>query len=137
MIPSATELQHFAQAQAYVGRPYVAGQYDCAHLAADVQREVFGRSVSLPAVHRQGRLGRAAQIRACRDELAVRIPEPAHGCAVLMRRADLGWHIGTVFMRAGVAWVLHGSSRWGSATLNPAGSLQTRGLAIEGFYAWK
>ena len=42
--------------QAYVGRPYEVGAFDCADLAVLVQREVFGRAVHLPT-HPQGGAG--------------------------------------------------------------------------------
>ena len=81
--------QQWLAAQGYVGREYVPGQYDCAHLAIDVQREVFGRHISLPAPHRLGRAGQVAQIRALRDELAGRAAEVQAAIDSLMRLDDL------------------------------------------------
>ena len=129
--------QHWPAAQAYVGREYVPGQYDCAHLAADVQAQVFGRAVHLPAVHRCGRAGQGAQIRALRDELATPIAQAQHGCAVLLRSACGAWHIGTVFVQGSVTWVLHNSARMGSAALTRLADFGRLGLAVEGCYAWK
>jgi hypothetical protein len=126
--------------QAYVGRAYVPGVYDCAHLAVDVQREVFGRSVQLPGQHRLGRAGQVAQIRACRDTLAQRIDAPEQGCAVLLTgTTDAGhpvWHIGTVVFFKGEPWALHNSAHQGSAWLVRLGGFAAQGLKIEGYYRW-
>ncbi len=134
------EQQQWLSAQAYVGREYIAGQYDCAHLAIDVQRELFGRHISLAAPHRLGRAGQVAQIRALRDELAIRIDKPQHGCGVLVTTAlERGpqWHIGTVLIHHGDPWVLHNSAHLGSAALHRLADFARRGQAIEGFYRWK
>lgn len=138
------EARDFAAAQAYVGVDYVPGQYDCAHLFLDVQRQVFGCTPAVPAHlarHAQGRAGQVAQISEARDALAQRIAEPVHGCGVLMTsQNDAGqtlWHIGTVFMHRGDAWVLHNSAVLGNAALSRLRDFAWRGQRIEGFYAWK
>lgn len=134
----------FADAQSYVGIDYVPGQYDCAHLFLDVQRQVFGRTVTLPQsaqTHAQGRAHQAAQISAARDALAQRIQEPVHGCGVLItspnEAGQLLWHIGTVFVYRGDVWVLHNSAVMGNASLNRLRDFAWRGQRIEGFYSWK
>ena len=138
------ETQDFADAQSYVGTEYVPGQYDCGHLFLDVQRQVFGRTVTLPQsvqAHAQGRAHQAAQISQARDALAQRIQEPVHGCAVLItspnEQGQLLWHIGTVFVYRGEVWVLHNSAVMGNASLNRLRDFAWRGQRIEGFYAWK
>ncbi len=138
------EAQDFADAQSYVGVEYVPGVYDCAHLFLDVQRQVFGRELAIPAelgVHSLGRAGQARQIALARDALADRIQEPVHGCGVLITTpADNGqlcWHIGTVFVYRGDVWVLHNSHAMGSASLNRLRDFAWRGQRIEGFYTWK
>ena len=143
MNPNTQEDHHWQLAQSYVGREYVPGHYDCAHLAIDVQREVFGRQIALPACmaeHRLGRAGQAAQIRAASAELATRVQEPVHGGAVLITTpvdTGLQWHIGTVFVRDAEVWVLHNSHTMGSACLSRLRDFAWRGQRIEGFYAWK
>lgn len=138
------ETQDFADAQSYVGVEYVPGQYDCGHLFLDVQRQVFGRTVTLPQsvqAHAQGRAGQAAQINQVRDQLAQRIQNPVHGCAVLItspnEQGQLLWHIGTVFVYRGEVWVLHNSAVMGNASLNRLRDFAWRGQRIEGFYTWK
>lgn len=135
-----TPAEQWQAAQAFVGREYVPGVYDCAHLAVDVQRTVFGRSVALPGQHRRGRAGQVAQIRACRDQLAQRIDAPEHGCAVLLT-AELAsghqqWHIGTVLLHKGEFWVLHNSAHQGSAWLTRLSGFAAQGIRIEGYYLW-
>lgn len=139
----STEAQDFADAQSYVGLEYVPGVYDCGHLFLDVQRQVFGRELTLPDLgpHSQGRAGQARQIATVRDALATRIQDPAHGCAVLLTTpldgGQLAWHIGTVFVYRGDVWVLHNSHAMGSASLNRLRDFAWRGQRIEGFYTWK
>lgn len=140
----SNETQDFANAQSFVGVEYVPGVYDCAHLFLDVQRKVFGRELQIPAhlgVHSLGRAGQARQIAVARDALANRIDEPVHGCGVLItspaESGQLLWHIGTVFMYRGEAWVLHNSHAMGSASLSRLRDFAWRGQRIEGFYTWK
>lgn len=132
------------QASRYVGRPYAAGEFDCADLAVLVQRELFGRPVALPAHHPGGARTQGALILRLRDALADRIDEPADGAGVLLWEPDgaVGedlrrWHIGTVFLHAGEVWVLHASAKMGSVALQRLADLRRWGLRLEGFYAWR
>ena len=130
----------FKQAQTYVGQPYIDGEYDCAHFFLKVQQEMFGRDVHLPIQrHAQGRLTQAAQICAVRDEVAVGINTPVHGCAALLvgpsERGEL-WHIGVVLQHRHEWWVLHNSRAMG-VTLNKLRELTQSGQRLEGFYQWK
>lgn len=139
------EIADLQAAECFVGTAYVPGQYDCAHLFLDVQRQVFGRTVVLPVAlvpeHAQGRAHQAAQIRAVRDQLAQPLPAPEHGCAVLLISADAAghatWHIGTVFLCRQEVWVLHNSAVMGSAALHRLRDFALRGQRLEGFYKWK
>ena len=137
------DLEH---AQRYVGKPYVAGVFDCADLAVMVQWELFGRVVVLPT-HRKrpaGARGQAREIAALRDVIASRIDMPVTGCGVLLYEPDgseqgspVLWHIGTVFIANGVAWVLHNSEAMGSAALQRLEDLGRWGMRLDGFYAWR
>lgn len=133
----------FSQAQRYVGTPYVSGEFDCADLAVQVQRELLGRQVAMPA-HRQrpaGARGQAREIARLRDVVADRIVRPEDGCAALLWELDehgfQTWHIGTAFVHAGETWVLHNSARLGSAALHRLADLQRWGMRLDGFYAWR
>lgn len=132
----------FQALQRYVGTPYELGVFDCADLVAQVQREVFGREIALPA-HRHRPLGAAAQrreIASLRDELAFAVAVPFDGCGALLFEpgpfAPL-WHIGTAVQHAGETWILHNSEKLGSAHLHRLTDLQRWGMRLEGWYAWK
>ncbi|MGJ4749117.1 hypothetical protein ACQV5M_22325, partial [Leptospira sp. SA-E8] len=45
----------------YTSRRYSAGSFDCADLAIEVQREVFGREIRLPS-HPRGKRSQAVAI---------------------------------------------------------------------------
>lgn len=126
-------MDDFTKAQAYVGRAYIPDLYDCGHFYVDLQRDVFGRSISIPHTHRKGRMGQAAQIRKVRDGAFTRIDEPEHGCAVLMVAGDI-WHIGTMFRYNGTWWICHNSRAIGGVALQKIRDL--RGQRIEGFYKY-
>lgn len=136
-------VDHFLQAQSYVGTPYRVGEFDCADLAVQVQQQVFGRSIALPQNRPRpgGLMTQAQEIRRWRDDLADKVPLAVTGCGVLLSdRAANGqmlWHIGTVFVQAEVAWVLHNSAKLGSAALQRLTDLERWGLQVEGFYAWR
>lgn len=131
------------RAEGYVGTPYIDGEFDCADLAAKVQWELFGRLVAMPLHRRRpvGARGQAAAIRGMRDELAERIEAPETGAGVMLQSDDGAggtlWHIGTVFVAAGVVWVLHNSHAMGSACLQQLDDLRRRGMRLDGFYRWR
>lgn len=132
----------FQKLQTFVGREYQLGQFDCADLAALVQREVFGREIGLPE-HRHRPMGAAAQrreINSLRDGLAMRVDVPFTGCGALLYEPGIFapiWHIGTVALHYGETWVLHASEKLGSAHLHRLKDLQRWGMHLEGYYAWK
>lgn len=125
-------------AERYVGRPYVEGAHDCAHLVVAVMAERFGRHIDLPA-HATGVRARDAQIDALRACLAVPVDAPAEGDAVLMRiagrRRALGHHIG-VWCDAGTPSVLHCLAGLGTC-LHPLRRLAQHGLEVTGVYRWR
>lgn len=131
----------FKRLQDYVGREYRVGLYDCAHLVADVQKDLFGREIALPGHHPMGTAGQRKVINAMRDELAVKIEVPFPGCAVLLASfTDDGHevlHIGTVALRNGEEWVLHNSAHFGSAQFKRLAELTRMGLVWKGWYAWR
>lgn len=124
---------------AYIGRPYLRGQYDCAALASDVQREVFGRAVDLPAERPADPAGSAALIARLQASHARRLAGPEEGAVVLMRRGSLArpWHVGTYFESGGEGWILHSTSAAGGATAMRVRDIARFGFQIEGYYLWK
>ena len=125
-------------AEAYVGRAYVEGRYDCADFVVEVLRERFVRRVALPA-HAASVRGWDAQIAALRGEHAVPTISPREGDGVLMRaaarRRSVGHHIGVWCAVAGEPHVLHCLRGVGSI-LHPIRELRLRALELEGVYRW-
>lgn len=121
----------------YIGRPYVAHRDDCAALAADVQREVFGREVTLPAERPADLRDAATMIAAVEHDHGTPIPEPVEGCVVLMRKGQHArpWHVGVYFEQGGDAWVLHALERRGTIATRIR-QLPALGLHVEGYYEW-
>lgn len=138
---AAADAAVFKRLQSYVGREYRPGVYDCADLAADVQREVFGRTVDLPVRHPSGTAGQRASIFAHRDALAIKVDVPFTGCAALFHdlnnKGSQVWHIGTVALHRGEVWVLHNSHSLGGAHLHRLADLLAWGMKLDGWYAWK
>ena len=135
-------------AEAYIGRPYVAGRHDCADFVADVLRERFGRTLVLPAYGEScsrapsGATVRAwdRQIAALKGVFAVRTTAPREGDGVLMaaaaRRRSIGHHLGIWCAVAGEPYVLHCLKGVGSI-FHPLRDLDRRALVLEGVYRWR
>lgn len=136
------------QAERYVGMPYRPGHFDCVHLAALVQEQVFGRTVAdwLPRRHPVSPAAQHQLVERTREGLADLVSQPETGAAVLFKHAvhargtDLVdvWHVGTLFLDGcGQAWVLHTHAGAGSVVLEGLASCKARGLRLDGFYRWK
>lgn len=122
----------------YLGRPYLPGEYDCAALAVDVQRDVFGRRVDLPAERPADPQTSAALLSVLQADHVVRLADPEEGCIVLMRRGAEGeWHVGTWFCAVAEGWVLHLTRTPLGATVAKVRVLARLGFQIEGYYRWK
>ncbi|MBB1603308.1 host specificity factor TipJ family phage tail protein [Variovorax sp. UMC13] len=139
-------LPTLSDAERYVGRAYVEGEFDCASLAVLVQRELFGREIALPAAadRARGRRGQARDIRAFQPTLADPIDAPQTGAAVIFwQHTAQGvpplnrlWHVGTVFVQAGEAWVLHCANEAQGVVLQRLDQMLRHGQHLDGFYAW-
>jgi hypothetical protein len=123
------------QIERYIGLPYDPESFDCADLAALVQRELFGKTLSLPG-RRQRMAAPTAAIDRYRGELARPIGQGdlRDGDIVVMRAG--GFHVGTVVFISGMAWALHASATIGHSVLHRLLDLPAFGLRIEGFYRW-
>ena len=120
------------QAQRYIGRPY-ADDYDCVDLAADVLREVFGRTVALPS-RRHGAAGRQVAMRRLQAlQCAPVAGEPADG-DIAVFRAQEGWHVGVVLTSSQGIQVLHNSEQAGGVWLWPLHMFAARAMSLEGVY---
>lgn len=124
---------------AFVGRPH-SPNHDCADLAMDVARALFGRQLQLPTARPrpQGSRSQAAALARAMGELARPVQTPRDGDLVLMRRIGEapGGHIGTWFFVDHQAQVLHTSVALGYSALHKISALPMLGLRIEGYYRW-
>ena len=120
-------------AHAFVGLPYILGAGECAHRAALVWRQVFGRSIDAPAAHGNLRLGQ----RMIRDALASSdwqpVRQPREGDAVVMWKGNLLCHVG-VWVAPG--HVLH-CTRAEGMVLTPEGDLSLQGFRVFGYFRWR
>ena len=140
-----TGLQHWAEA--YIGRPWIAGKHDCADFVVAVLRQQFGRELDLPAhAESQSRAPTGAtvrgwdrQIAALRADYAEPTDTPQDGDGVLMRargaRRLRRYHLGLWADVGGEAHVLHCQEAAGSI-LHPIRDLALRALELEGVYRW-
>ena len=126
---------------AYLGRPYVEGEHDCADFTLAVMRERFGSGVLLPP-HAAGLRGRDRQLRRHVADLAVPVrPDDARdGDALLMRAAgrahSLGHHIGVYVSHPSGPHTLH-CLAGAVSCLTPLRDLDRIGLVMEGIYRWR
>jgi len=125
-------MQHWSDP--YIGTPYA--QYDCAAMAALVQREVFGREISLPSDRAEGLRAQSRQLQDLQADYAQPVAQPIEGDAVLMRGRGRINHVGVYTVIGGVAYVLHAMKKPGHTCLHRLRDLHLYGLQVEGFYAW-
>lgn len=121
--------------EAWLGRPYGAGESDCAALVADVVAERTGRRLALPG-RAAGLRGRDRQIAAAADA-AVETTTPADGDVVLMqlrdRRDGVGYHVGVFCVVEDAAHVLHCLAGLGVCR-HPVAGIESRGYRVIGYY---
>lgn len=120
----------------YVGLSYNREKYDCADFAIQVQRELFGREVSLPAARPRIHTGGQRHLQSISQQYAERTDSPRDGDLVLM--AQLGrkhaTHIGVYFWRDHAAWVLHCTEAVGYSVCQRVSDLGDACLQVEGYY---
>ena len=120
----------------WIGRPYVAGRYECTDFVEEVLAAEFGHSLALPRA--DGVRARDRLIAALTGDYA-RPPDrpPEEGDGVLLQaagRRGVGQHIGLWCAPAGVPSVLHCESGMGGIVHALA---RLRGLEVVGIYAWR
>lgn len=121
----------------YVGLPYCEDTMDCADLVVLVQKELFGREVSLPNGRPRGVQG-SASIGARLHAYAKPTEPPADGDLVLMRgigKTKPG-HAGVYFYLDRESWVLHSNETNGVSVLQRVRELPDFGVIINGVYEW-
>jgi len=131
-------------AEQYVGIPCGSeAGFDCADLAALVQRECFENDIHLPRdrTYRE-RKGHAKfkamkqQIEVLKDSYAHRTDAPIEGDPVLLKTKGYFQHIGVFCLIAGEPWILHAADGAQQVVLTRMRDLEIRGLFVEGYYKW-
>jgi len=122
-------------AETFVGIPYA--ENDCAQFAARVQREVFGKHITLPSQRAAGYRGQSAQLVNLRDDYATPTDDPIDGDAVLMVGRGYLNHIGVFARIDSEPWVLHAMRNAGHVVLHRVRDLPRYGLTLEGYYRWR
>ncbi|WP_041683493.1 hypothetical protein [Pusillimonas sp. T7-7] len=120
----------------YVGLPYIPGSGDCAALAERVAREVFGKTIGLPAGHASTYREQAKQILELRDSYARKIDKPVDGCPVLLIGRGRLCHIGVMCWISNEWFVLHANQSFGAVTCERLRDLTRIHWKVENFYEW-
>ena len=126
--------------EAYLGRRWQEGVYDCADLVRDVARDRLGIEVALPS-EREWRRMPSRRIAELGAEWAIPTISPSEHDVVLMRvrgsRRSLGSHIGVYAPVGRTGWVLHCLAGAGTIfhPLTPARLAQLH-LELVGYYRW-
>ena len=124
--------------QAYLGRPWEAGTYDCADLVRDVVRDRLGIEIALPS-EREWRGMPPERVAELGAEWARAVAAPREGDAVLMKvlgsRDSLGSHVGVFAPAGGAGWVLHNLAGHG-VIFHPLARLPRIHLELVGYYRW-
>lgn len=123
----------------YVGLPYRINEFDCAHLLAQVQLEVFGIDVSLPEERDEGVFALSAQIdRNITDYLVpIERHEGQDGDVVLMKCKNRLNHTGVLAKIDGVDYVLHNLRSIMAVALHKVKDLPRYNIEVEGYYRFK
>lgn len=129
---------------AFVGRPYIDGEFDCGELARAVQREVFGREVRIPT--ERGYLGEshpvakaraaAAQIAEEMERCVQRTDLPRDGDAVILVSSGYLQHIGVYCWIGTEPWVLHADNEYEQVVLTRIRDLGVSGLKVASYHRW-
>lgn len=134
-VKGSCPIQHWSDT--YLGLPYIMGEFDCANLAANVQREIYGREIALPRDRAHNLFDISAQIDDLKSDYAERTESPQDGDAVLMIGRGRLNHIGVVALINGECWVLHAMRNAGQVVRHRVRDLAAVNLTVEGYYRWK
>lgn len=118
----------------YIGMQWDAKTFNCADLAALVQREQFGHAVQIEGAHSPDFKALDAAIRAGIDTAAFEVQVPKDGDGVLIRSGSL-LHVG-IYCEKAIPAVLHNVNKAG-VVCHAVRDLARYGFVIEGYYTWK
>jgi hypothetical protein len=121
---------------AFLGQRYIPQVNDCASFATKVQREVFGRDISLPMERACGLRGQSKQLVDLKDDYGIRTDQPKEGDAVLMMGRGRLSHVGIYCEINNEGWVLHAMRGPNQVVLHRLRDLPAQGLTVENFYQW-
>ncbi|MDR7193357.1 NlpC/P60 family protein [Luteimonas terrae] len=124
-----------AEVERYTEIPYCEDTFDCADCVVLVERDLFGREVTLPNGRPRGARGQAA-LGELSKPYGVRTDAPNDGDLVLMFERGRAAHVGVYFHLAHEGWVLHCNERNGCSVLHRVRDLPDFGAPIEGYYTW-
>lgn len=122
----------------YLGRPHMAGRYECMDLVVEVLGDVFDVRLDLPPWAATAR-GRDAQVASLAAVLARPVAPPREGDGCLMKPAGRrvgAHHVGVAAcVDLGRPHVLHCAPGMG-VCLHPADRLPLAGFELAGWYRW-
>ena len=123
-------------AEGYVGKKYRFGQYDCAVMVEEVNREQFDRHIKMPIQRVAGLRNQSRMISNLQADYAVPTKQPKEGDGVLMHSRGRISHIGVYCEINNEPYVLHAMRNAGQVTLHKISALPPLGLKVEGYYSW-
>lgn len=121
--------------EAYIGRTYERGRYDCGSLAVDVLREVFNKDTPNLGERPPSLSETQAMIGHLLDARTHRVDEPFDGCAAEIRIGERVRHVGIYCVVNGVPHILHNIKKHG-VILTKVNEMPRFGWMIEGYYEW-
>lgn len=122
----------------FIGRKYVVGEFDCAHLLLAVHKEVFGKTLNLPVERNETVFGLSRQVADHVPNLADRIDlsEAQDGDLVIMTSGGRLNHCG-IYVNLHSPMVLHNLRSTGNVCLHKIRDLPRINLQLEGVYRWR
>lgn len=118
----------------YLGRPWIAESYNCADLAIEVQRDVFGRIAKIEGAHSGDMDVLDQAIRAELESAAILTYAPKDGDGVLLSNGSM-LHVG-IYCNMQEPWVLHNVAKAG-VVRHRLRDLHRYGFTVEGYYQWR
>ena len=118
----------------YLGRPY-APDFDCLDLLELVQREVFGRELTLP-IHSKSVSARARQFTAEWDDFFRPTATPTDGAAALLIARNIHQHVGVAVILNKIPHILHCARNTGTMLQSIAVLNSRYGYQLRGWYEY-
>ena len=120
----------------YIGRAYIAREYDCAVMCEHVAFDEFDRILNLPADRAMGVEASVHQLDGLLEDFGAPAETPAEGDAVLLFSRGRRRHIGIYCLIDGEPYVLHNLEKAGVCR-HLIRHLVNIGMGVEGYYQWK